>query len=251
MPDNNTVEDVDDKDTSADENGSASDQNNNDASSDEENNQNEEHKEEGSGEDKAKVPNDNSSQKVKEVEEDDEPKVRKTPQDFIIMRQQKKIEKLSKPKDDEEDIDESEDEEINPEDERVISRVLDKKISPFLKPLLDKQVAAENESEINAFLSQEGNEAFKPYEAKVRKYMAHPSRKAIPVEELFYSVAGKDLIKIGAERERKAVDKAKDSQSGGGSARDDGSQGKQKDPFKMTDAEFEAAKLEVYRNQRN
>jgi hypothetical protein len=171
--------------------------------------------------------------------QDDEPIVRKrmSPKDFIIQRQQKKIEKL-KEKQTSEGGNEEDEDEIAPEDETLITKVVAKQLAP----ILDKQIAEEDEQEVSKFLTE--NPDFKPYEAKARKYMSHPSRRHLPIETIFYEVAGKDLMKLGAERNRKADEEAKQTQTGGGSSRGGG---KAKNAWEMTPEEFEAEKEKTRR----
>ena len=108
-----------------------------------------------------------------------------------------------------------------------------------LKPFVEKEAKAQDEQEIKDFLS--ANPDFKPYEAKARKYMSHPSRKDVPIEEIFYGVAGKDLLKIGAKRAKIADNEAKKTKSGGGAA----DAGGVKSAADMTKAELEAKQAEV------
>lgn len=159
------------------------------------------------------------------VEDNDEPQIqsRKTAKDFIIQRQQKKIEKLEAKDEGKEGSDSEEEDPIDPEDKKVIERVLREQgatmIEEALEPILSKQVAQEDENELQTFLNDPGNVDFKPYESTVRKYMAHPSRRLLPIKSIFYEVAGDDLIKIGAERERRAREDAAETNAGGGSVR--------------------------------
>ena len=165
---------------------------------------------------KAKAP------KTQDDDEDDgsEPEQRKrlSSKDFIIQRQQKKLAKKAKakednPNDDDDNEGSNDDDDIAPEDEELITKVVAKKFAP----IIDKSLAADDETEIQDFLKT--NPDFKPFEAKVRRYMQHPSRRALPIKSIFYEVAGDKLLKIGAERAQQADKKAKDSQTGGGSNR--------------------------------
>lgn len=168
------------------------------------------------GKGKAKAP------KTQDDDEDDgsEPEQRKrlSAKDFIIQRQQKKLAKKAKAPKDNSDVDDDnegsqDDDEIAPEDEELITKVVAKKFAP----IIDKSLAADDEQEIQDFLKT--NPDFKPFEAKVRRFMQHPSRRALPIKSIFYEVAGDKLLKIGAERAKQADKKAKDSQTGGGSNR--------------------------------
>lgn len=169
-------------------------------------------------------------------------KQRKSNADFIIARKNAKIEKLRKQQDaakasdanksdaqaDDDDADDadSDDESLNLEG---------------LAPIVEKHLESEDAQEVAAFLDEHPD--FKPFEATVKRYMKHPSRRHLPVDELFFAVAGKNMIKMGAERERKAREKASQTQAGGGSNREDTQA--PKDAWKMTPEEFEAEKLKV------
>ncbi len=166
--------------------------------------------------------------KAKQEEEDNkEPDVkkRKTAKDFIIERQARKLAKkevVATKKDDEEEEHEDEPDEgdVDEEDAKVIKKVLGKELSRTLAPILERQIAEEDEVEVQGFLAQ--NPDFKKYEAKARNYMKHPSRREVPIKAIFYEVAGDDLLKIGAERAKKANDDAlRDSAGGGGGGSDD------------------------------
>lgn len=166
---------------------------------------------------KPKPPEENPAGDDKE-----EPAVRKrlSTQDFIIGRQRAKIAKENAKKDDDDgagdgkkDDETDEDDDIAPEDEAMISKVVAKRFAP----IIDKSLAADDDKEVTEFVKT--NPDFKPYEAKARRFMNHPSRRSLPIEAIFYEVAGKDLIKIGAERQKAADEKAKASQTGGGSNR--------------------------------
>jgi len=179
-------------------------------------------------------------------DDNDEPPVRnvKTPKDFIIGRQKDKIEKLrggkNKGGDNDEEADEDDDK-VAPEDETLIKKV----VAPMLEPLVEQNLKAQDEKEIAEFVK--ANPEFAPYEAKARKWIAHPSRRHLPVETVFFEVAGKDLLKIGAERQKKADEKAKNTQTGGGSNR--GGEGGKKKVADMTDEEFANEQERVRRGE--
>ena len=157
---------------------------------------------------------------AKKAEEDNKQpdvRARKTPKDFILERQQKKIQKLEAKKDGEKDGDgeSDEDDDIDEEDEKVVKKVLSKTLAPFF----EKQIAAEDETEVQEFLAN--NADFKPYEAKVRTFMKHDSRRSLPISSIFYEVAGPDLLKLGAARAKAADDEARENSAGGGDGGDE------------------------------
>jgi len=130
----------------------------------------------------------------------------------------------------------SEDDEIAPDDEALIKRV----VAPMLQPVLEKTLRAEDEQEIKEFLTL--NPDFKPFEAKARRFMQHPSRRQLPIKSIFYEVAGDQLLKIGADRKAKADEKAKQTQTGGGSNR--AGEGEGRSDWELSKEEFEAKKRE-------
>lgn len=164
--------------------------------------------------------------------EDDEPEIRtrKSPKDFIIERQARKIEKLKAKTSDDDEEDDSDEEEVLPDDKKAIRKVAMEAVAPILQRQLD----AENEQAIEGFTV--GNPEFKPYEAKVRKLMAHPSRAQVPIQSLFYEAAGPDLMKLGAQKKKEADDEANQSNAGGGSSRE--TAGKKTDWAAMPNTDF-------------
>ncbi len=174
-------------------------------------------------------------------DDDGEPKIRKRKIDFILERKNKKIEKLKEKindnkgdNDSDEDLDEDD---LDPNDTKLISKVVEKR----LKPLFEKTMQEEDEQEIKDFLKD--NPDFAKFEGKARKFMQHESRKHLPIKSIFYEIAGDDLLKIGAEREKKAQEEAKHSGTGGGSSRE--TDKKEKAVWDMTPEEFEAQKMRV------
>lgn len=176
-------------------------------------------------------------------EGDDEPPVRrkyKSAKDYIIERKQRQLDKAKSKKDEggDDEGDDGDDDEISPEDEALVEKVVEKKYGPALKKISEQ----EDTSELKDFLAE--NPDFKPYEAKIRRYMAHPSRSQVPVSAIAYEVAGPELLKLGAKRKAAADDKAKKGQAGGGSSREDERGGK-KSVKDMTPKEFAEYKEQV------
>mgnify|MGYP000844560462 CR=1 FL=1 len=176
---------------------------------------------------------DKKSQKSTSKADDSEPSVRKR-SDFIKerieRRQQKQAEKSDNPDKDNED----EDVDLDDTDKKTIGKV----VKEYLQPLVEKDMKAQDEQEISQFLKD--NPDFKPFEAKARKWMDHPSRKDVPIDEIFYGVAGKDLLKIGAKRAQIANDEAKATATGGSQ-----DLGGSKSVSEMSKAEFEAKQIEI------
>ena len=200
-------------------------------------------KETSKGQDKnAKVPPKDTQQGS---DDGAEPEIRKrlSPQDFIIQRQQRKLSRQAKASDIIfEENNESEEDEIAPEDEALIKKV----VAPMLQPVLEKTLRAEDEQEIKEFLTL--NPDFKPFEAKARRFMQHPSRRQLPIKSIFYEVAGDQLLKIGADRKAKADEKAKQTQTGGGSNR--AGEGEGRSDWELSKEEFEAKKERIRQSGR-
>jgi hypothetical protein len=201
------------------------------------------------GQENAKAPTEGKeTQQDDDIDDGAEPPVkpRLSKQDFIIGRQKAKLAKTAKADDnkggdnDKGDDHAGEDEEVAPEDEALITKV----VSPMLAPILEKSMKAEDEQEIAEFLKE--NPDFKPFEAKARRFMQHPSRRQLPIKSIFYEVAGDKLIRIGADRERAANTKAKETQTGGGSNR--AAEGA-KDDWKLSPEEFAEKQERIRRGQ--
>jgi len=210
------------------EEGADSDDNNDDDSDDEEETDDDE-------DDTDDKKSKKSTSKDKD-DTDEEPPVRKRPSDFARERIERKNANKDKSKDDaNDDTEDDEDDDIDPADKKNFSKIVEKAIKPFV----EKQMKEEDDKEVSTFLKD--NPDFAPYEAKARKYMSHPSRKDVPISEIFYGVAGKDLLKIGAKRAKIADQEAKKSKGSGG-ADDAGGVKSAKD---MSKAELEAKQQEV------
>ena len=193
---------------------------------------------EGGGEEKT---TEETTQDSNPTNADEEPKTRKRSNiDFILARKDKKIKKLQKEIDGAEEPDDDDD--LIDEDD---ARIIDSRISKIMTPLLERQAQNEDAREIAEFV--QNNPDFAQYADKVARYSKHPTRREVPIASLFYEVAGEDLLRIGAERARKADDKAKDSGSGGGS----GLGGGEKSVWDLTPEEFEAKQHEVLMRRRD
>jgi hypothetical protein len=190
---------------------------------------------------KTESPKEGEDTTKKDDDDNQEPatRTRLAREDFIIARQKAKLAKKREEQKDEgqEEVDESE---VAPEDEEMITKVVAKRFAP----IIDKSIAADDDKEINDFLTE--NPDFKTYEAKVRRFMSHPSRRSLPIKSIFYEVAGDNLLKMGAERARLADQKAKATQTGGGSNR--AKEGATND-WTLSQEEFQAKQERIRRGQ--
>lgn len=164
---------------------------------------------------------------------------RKTVKDHIIERQQKRIAKMEGKNGD--DPEEEEDEDISEEDEKMVSKIVERQISP----LLEKQIEAEDEQELQQFIAD--NPEFKEFEAQARVNMKHPSRRELPIESIFYEVAGPKLLQIGARKRKEADEEALKSGTGGGTPR--GGDDAPKDYSNMSNADFNKELLDIKTRQ--
>jgi hypothetical protein len=168
---------------------------------------------------------------------DEEPKTRKRNIDFILERKNEKIKKLQdKTNGADADKGDEDEDDLDPNDAQIIQKHVAKALSPFLA----KQMQDEDSQEIGDFVKQ--NPDFAPYMAKVQKFAQHPSRKDMPIASIFYEVAGTDLLKLGADRARKADIESKKSRAGGGNSNGGGSE---KGVWDLSPEEFEAQKDSV------
>ena len=156
---------------------------------------------------------DNKSEDTQDNKQDDEPQVikRKTAKDFIIERQQRKIAKLEgqESQDYDDDSIRPEPVESEPDDGDDSDQQME-----AMRPIIEQHIADKDAEEVTAFLNE--NPEFGDYAEKVEKMMKHPSRRSIPVNELFFAAAGPDLLKLGAKMAQEADDEADTSRIGGG-----------------------------------
>ena len=133
-----------------------------------------------------------------------------------------------------------EDEEVAPEDEAAITKVVQKQLNPVQKRMEEQANIIETTNFIAA------KPEFSKYRDTIIKHMNHPAYKNIPVDRIAKMVAGDDLIKIGAQKEREAQTKAAATKAGGSSVRTTPTG---KDWHTATKEEFEAQKASVLGRQ--
>ena len=104
-------------------------------------------------------------------------------------------------------------EEVDPEDEKAIGRIVEKKMEAVAKDL----GATKDQLEVDGFLRDKPE--YSKYRGAMLKYMKHPAYKNIPAHNIAAMVAAKDQQSIGAKKEREAAAKAKETEGGGVSAR--------------------------------
>lgn len=214
MPNDNTADDVKDQDPN--EEGESGDENTENDSNAEEGADNPSDDEGEDGDDSDDDDEDkNDDTDSDEDDDDDEPKTRRQSKEDnkFFARRRVAGKRANKGKSDKDDKPDDEDDADDGGDD---SNDIDQRIQKHLEPITKRIEQEEDDRDISDFLKE--NPEFKSYEKKVRKYASHPSRKDIPIDELFYSVAGKDILKLGAKRARKSDAEAGQNKSGGGSS---------------------------------
>ncbi len=145
----------------------------------------------------------------------DEPPVRKTPQDYYRERQEKRE---AKKQDDSQGQGSGDDpDDLDDPIQSTVRKVVDQEYGPVFESLRKEKETQQVKQEVDDFLSQPGNDVFRPYAEKIQKFALHTSRRSIPIESIAYEVAGKDLMRIGVERAKQADAEAAASVTGGGS----------------------------------
>ena len=162
---------------------------------------------------------------------DEEPPVRKKPIDYIRERRERREEKAKE---------EGADDDVTPEDEELVTKVIDKKYGGAFEALQEKELQAE----LGTFVQT--NPEFEPFKAKIEKWAKHPTYSGLPIEQVAHAACGQALLKIGADKARKADAEAKGAGTGGNTdRRPDGTA--KKPIWDMTDAEFKAEEDRVRR----
>lgn len=215
---------ADDTDTGADDESTTDDEEDTSQNNDSEDDEDDSSSDDGKGDDgKGDSKEGTDTSKGDDSEEDDdgeEPEIRrpKTNAEWAAWR---KANKGSKQKDqqkegdkgnDDDDAGESDEDDaddLSPEDAKAI----DKRIAKAVAPFRQQAIEAEVDAGISQFLN--ANPDFKPFEAKARRFALHPSRQNLPIKSIFYEVAGDKLLKIGADRVRKADKEARKTKTNG------------------------------------
>ena len=169
-----------------------------------------------------------------EVEDDEaEPPTRKSAKDYIIARQKKKLDKVKKEtekKKPESDEEEDSDEDETPEDDKPVTK-------KDLKPIAEGVRSQADEMEWRDVKTK-----FPPavkFEKIIKRYMAHPAYADVPVESIYFIVAGK----YGGGT--KAAKDQKKNITGGHQRRKPESDGKLPDFDNMSDKELDDLAFKV------
>lgn len=136
---------------------------------------------------------------------------------------------------------ESEDEEeMDADDKKRISKIVQREVG-------NKMSELENKMEVQSFI--QGRPEYAKYQAVMLKYMNHPDYANIPVQNIAAIVASKDLMKIGAKKEREAQKVVAETKNPGTTVRKTESSGV--NWANVSKEEFEAQKARVLGRQGN
>lgn len=173
-------------------------------------------------------------------DDEDAPKRKtRTPADWVALRRGKKLEKQSKSGTQGEDGGQDEGDEG---DDDEVTRKVKEVVGKALSPIISQQEQAELETEISSFVAD--NPEFKPYAAKVAKWSQDPDWANVPIDRVFYAVAGKDLLRIGATRRAAADANARKNRTGGGQGQGEGTKSWNDVPLDDVGKEIERIKLQ-------
>lgn len=150
-----------------------------------------------------------------------------------------------KKKEETEEEETKEEDEVDPDDKKLIGKMVEKGLKP-VKDLLDQQNQTtkiiQDQTEVDSFINSRPEA--KPYRAKMLTYMKAEHYNALPAHVIFKIVAGDDLEKIGAEKERQAREQAEATRTGGSSVRPTGTGGK--DWSKASKEDIAAQKAKIF-----
>jgi len=133
---------------------------------------------------------------------------------------------------------EEEEEDIDEEDNKRITKIVNKQVGAKLSEI-------ENKTEVQAFIAAKPE--FAKYQGVILKYMSHPDYANIPVHNIAAIVASKDMMKIGAAKEREAQKKVAETKTPGTTVRKES--GGKKDWHTASKEDFEAQKAKVLGRQ--
>lgn len=125
---------------------------------------------------------------------------------YIGLRHGKKSAKAEKKSDDD---GEDDGDDLDPEDAEILNNALTKAVTP----LAEKLAAQEDAKALSGFIDE--NPVFKPFKAKIERYMKHESRRHLPIETVAMEAVGaKTLMQLGAKLATRSAIKKGSSGSG-------------------------------------
>lgn len=136
-----------------------------------------------------------------------------------------------KPKNSEES---DEDDDVDPEEEKTISKIVDKRLRDSGLGDTKDQIA------VDSFIRSKPE--MSKYRGVILKHMSTPAYSQVPVHGIAAMVSAGDMQKLGAQKEREAAQRAKETRSPGTPKR---SSGQGQDWSRASSADFEAKMAEV------
>ncbi len=109
-----------------------------------------------------------------------------------------------------EESDDEDDDDSDPDDKARIERIVEKRVGSKLTEM-------ENKMEVSAFVNAKPE--YSKYQGAILRYMNHPAYAKIPVHNIAAIVASKDMMKLGAAKEREAQKKVSETKSVGETVR--------------------------------
>lgn len=131
---------------------------------------------------------------------------------------------------------------VDPDDAKVITAVVEKQMAGTKKFLQDQQ----DRMDVDAFITEKPE--FTKYKPAILKYLQHPKYAEIPIRFIAAGLASDSLLKLGAKKEREAQAKADATKNGGSTPRTP--QGGTTDWSKAPKDVFEAKKREILQGGR-
>lgn len=107
-------------------------------------------------------------------------------------------------------------EDIDPDDVKTIGTIVEKQTASLRKQMQDDR----DRYEVDTFIKD--NPKFEKYKPAILKHLQHEVYSRIPVKNIATMLAGDDLLKMGATKEREAQAKANATKSPGDTARPSG-----------------------------
>lgn len=236
---NNSEENVDDQEQ---ENDNSSDDNKNTEENKEDDNAGKGDDENDDGNQEGDEKKEKPSDEKDEGDDNKEPQIRVSKQNSWKNKYfaEKRLANKKQDKSESDNEGDKEEDEIAPEDEEMVGKVIRKQYGNKF----DQMDAQADKSELKEFISD--NPDFKPYQAKILKFLQHPSRNHLPIQTVALEAVGlKNLIKFGAKIGKKADDRARKESGGGHSTSRASGEKKVAD---MSDKEFDAEVEKVKRS---
>lgn len=141
------------------------------------------------------------------------------------------------------DIDSSVDndygDDVDEDEVKTISKIVSKQTAGATKKMQEFQ----DKLEVDNFIQERPE--FAKYKKGILKYLQHPVYSKIPVKNIANIVAGEDLIKIGAAKERQAQQKVAASKQTGTAVRETANINQTVDWKKATKGDIEAQRRKV------